>query len=96
MDDETREQFKELRGAIQGLREHVDTRFQHVDKRFQQEREYTDERTRDMEATLLTEFRKWALRIEATMKPIPPRIYSLEERVALVEQRLDDMERPKQ
>jgi hypothetical protein len=78
MDDETREQFKELRGTVQELRE------------------YVDERTRDMETTLLTEFRKWALRIEATMKPTPPRIYSLEERVALVEQRLDDIERPKQ
>ncbi|KAA6463364.1 hypothetical protein DYQ86_08675 [Acidobacteria bacterium AB60] len=82
MDDETREQFKQLT--------------EHIETRFQQEREYTDERTRDMETTLLTDFRKWGQRIEATMKPTPPRISSLEDRVALVEQRLDDMERPKQ
>lgn len=103
MDDETREQFHDLRGAILDLRAHIDTRFQHIetrfqniDARFQQEREYTDERTRDMETTLLTEFRKWAMQNDATIKPYPARLASLEERVTMLEERLDDLKRPKQ
>lgn len=96
MDDETRKQFQDLRGAIQDLRAHIDTRFQHIEGRFQQEREYTDERTRDMETTLLTEFRKWAMQNDATIKPYPARLASLEERVTMLEERLDDLKRPKQ
>ena len=96
MDDETREQFHDLRRAILDMRAHIDTRFQNLDARFQQEREYTDERTRDMETTLLTEFRKWAMQNDATIKPYPARLASLEERVTMLEERLDDLKRPKQ
>lgn len=69
VDDETRKQFNELRGVFLGLREPIDTRFQHIEAPFQQEREYTDERTREMETTLLTEFRKWATQNDLMIKP---------------------------
>jgi len=63
-----------------------------MEDQFKELRDYIDERTRDMETHLLTEFRKWALRIEATIKPQPARIAGLEERMTLVEERLDNLE----
>jgi tRNA(His) 5'-end guanylyltransferase len=42
-----------------------------MEDQFKELRDYIDERTRDMETHLLTEFRKWALRIEANIKPQP-------------------------
>jgi len=59
-------------------------------------KDYIDERSRDMETTLLTEFRKWALRIEATIKPQPARLAGLEDRMGLVEERLDQLEGKKE
>jgi hypothetical protein len=59
---------------------------------FKELRDYIDERTRDMETHLLSEFRKWALRIEASIKPQPARIAGLEDRVSLVEERLDNLD----
>jgi hypothetical protein len=64
-----------------------------MEDQFKELRDYIDERTRDMETHLLTEFRKWALRIEANIKPLPPRLAGLEERMTLVEERLDQMEK---
>jgi hypothetical protein len=63
-----------------------------MEDQFKELRDYIDERTRDMETHLLTEFRKWALRIEANIKPQPARIAGLEDRMTLVEERLDHLE----
>ena len=41
----------------------IDELKDYLDQKFQAEREYTDERTRDMETKLLRAFRTWAVRI---------------------------------
>lgn len=39
--------------------------------RIDEMKDYVDERTRDMETHLLAEFRRWALRLEGQLKPLP-------------------------
>lgn len=84
-------QFKEFRDWM--MERDISLR-KHIDERFVEMREYTDERSRDIETHLLTEFHKWAMRIESTIKPLPIRTASLEERVALIEERLKSIDRP--
>jgi hypothetical protein len=57
-------------------------------------KEYMDERTRDMETTLLREFRKWAMRIEAQIKGDHVTLTTIQTRVSLLEERLDQLEAP--
>jgi len=59
----------------------------YIDDRFTQMHDYVDERTRDMETRMLKGFQKWATSIELTVKPMPIRIGSIEERLALLEER---------
>jgi hypothetical protein len=100
------DQFKELRDSIDGRFDRIEVRFNKVDGQFDQiearfnkvdgqfdqMREYAGERARDIETHLLVEFRKWALRIEATLKPLPSQISGLETRLGLVEERLDKLD----
>jgi hypothetical protein len=46
--------------TIDELKDYLDGRFVDVDRRFTELRDYTDERTRNMETHVLSEFRKWA------------------------------------
>jgi hypothetical protein len=55
-------------------------------------KDYIDERTRDMETTLLREFRKWAVRIEAHNRLARTTTDTLNERLHEVETRLDDID----
>ena len=55
-------------------------------------KEYIDERTRDMETTLLREFRKWAVRVEGTMRVQTTQVQVLTERVSSLEERIDQLE----
>lgn len=50
------------------------------------------ERIEKVETTLLKEFRKWAVRLEGAMKIEATKVSTLMERVAVVEERLDDLE----
>jgi hypothetical protein len=63
----------------------------YIDDRFTQMHDYVDERTRDMETRMLRGFQKWATSIELTVKPMPIRIGSIEERLALLEERWKDI-----
>jgi hypothetical protein len=58
----------------------------------QQLKDYIDERTRDMETTLLREFRKWAVRIVSDSKVQKAATLGLSERLTMVEERLDDLD----
>ncbi len=64
----------------------------YIDERFTQMHDYVDERTRDMETRMLKGFQKWATSIELTVKPMPIRIGSIEERLALLEERWKDID----
>jgi len=55
-------------------------------------KDYLDERTRDMETNLLSEFRKWAVRIEGSLRVQSTQVTVLTERVTLLEERLDKLE----
>jgi polyhydroxyalkanoate synthesis regulator phasin len=55
-------------------------------------KDYIDERTRDMETHLLSEFRKWAVRIEGSLRVQSTQVTVLTERVTLLEERLDKLE----
>jgi polyhydroxyalkanoate synthesis regulator phasin len=55
-------------------------------------KEYIDERTRDMETTLLREFRKWAVRVEGTLRVQTTQVQVLTERVSSLEERIDQLE----
>ena len=59
---------------------------------FEKQREYIDERTRDMETHLLSEFRKWAVRIEGAQRVQSTQVTVLTERVQVLEERLDKLE----
>ena len=61
-------------------------------QKFSELREYIDERTRDMETTLLREFRKWAVRIEGSLRVQSTQVTVLTERVTILEERLDKLE----
>jgi hypothetical protein len=50
------------------------------------------ERIEKTETTLLKEFRKWAVRIESSMKIEATKVSTLMERMEVVEGRLDDLE----
>lgn len=63
-----------------------------LDQKFKEQREYIDERIRDMETHLLREFRKWAIRIEAHTKVQRAATNGLDERMAIAEERLDELE----
>ena len=78
--------------TIDELKDHLDLKFADIDQRFKAEREYIDERTRDMETNLLRAFRAWATRIETHMKVHTALTTGLMERVAIVEERLDEMD----
>ena len=65
---------------------------EYFDQKFKEQREYTDERTRDMETTLLREFRKWAVRIVSDSKVQKAATLGLSERLTMVEERLDDLD----
>jgi len=54
--------------------------------------QYIDERTRDMETTLLREFRKWAVRIEGSLRVQSTQVTVLTERITVLEERLDKLE----
>jgi hypothetical protein len=58
----------------------------------QQLKDYIEERTRDMETTLLREFRKWAVRIVSDSKVQKASTLGLSERLSMVEERLDELE----
>jgi hypothetical protein len=99
---ELRELIVGMREHIDGRLAHIDGRFNqidehiaqlhvYIDERFTQMREYTDERTRDMETRLLKGFQKWATSIELTIKPMPIRMGSIEERLSLLEERWKDI-----
>lgn len=59
-------------------------------------KEYTDERSRDIETTLLREFRKWGTRIEVKSRVHGMQLEGLETRMTLVEERLDALDQPEQ
>jgi hypothetical protein len=59
---------------------------------FEKQREYIDERTRDMETHLLSEFRKRAVRIEGSLRVQSTQVTVLTERLTVVEERLDQLE----
>jgi hypothetical protein len=42
----------------------IDELKEYVDRQFKELKDYTDERSRNIETTLLREFRKWAVRID--------------------------------
>lgn len=65
---------------------------EYLDQKFKEQREYTDERTRDMETNLLREFRKWAIRIVSDNKVQKVATLGLSERLSMVEERLDDLD----
>jgi hypothetical protein len=51
-----------------------------LEQKFTELREYTDERTHDMETKLLKAFRNWAVRV------------GMSDRMNVLEQRVDDLE----
>ena len=55
-------------------------------------KDYMDERTRDVETILLREFRKWAVRIEGSLRVESTQVTVLTERVQMLEERLDKLE----
>jgi hypothetical protein len=55
-------------------------------------KDYIDERTRDMETTLLREFRKWAVRIEGHNRIAKTTMNVFDERLHEVETRLDEID----
>ncbi len=89
------ERFNQIDERDRLLRDYIDERFAQVELRFTQMHDYTNERSHDIETRLLTEFHKWATRIESTLKPLPIRMGGYEERVALIEERLKDLDNPR-
>lgn len=58
----------------------------------EQDKDWIVERIEKTETTLLKEFRKWAVRIESSMKIEATKVSTLMERVAVIEERLDDLD----
>lgn len=85
------ERFNQVEKRFGQVDDHIMQLHDYIDARFNQMREYTDERTRDMETHLLKGFQKWATSIELTIKPLPIRMGSIEERLALLEERWKDI-----
>ena len=63
-----------------------------LEQKFTELREYTDERTHDMETKLLKAFRNWAVRVEAKMSVPRATTDSMSDRMNVLEQRVDDLE----
>jgi hypothetical protein len=70
----------------------IDELKDYIDVKFQEQRQYTDERTRDMETHLLKEFRKWAIPIEGGRRIQTATNLTVEERLAALEDRVKDLE----
>jgi len=64
------------------------------DARFTSLREEMIERIEDSETKLLKEFRKWAVRIEAAGRVTDARSFGLDQRVAVLEERVNELEEP--
>jgi hypothetical protein len=58
----------------------------------QELKNYIDERSRDIETTLLREFRKWAVRVVSDSKVQKAATLGLNERLSMVEERLDELD----
>lgn len=58
-------------------------------------KEHFDERIHDTETRMLSEFHKYAQRMESLMKVQRSRTDGLEERLFLVEERLNNLEKPR-
>lgn len=58
----------------------------------QELKNYIDERSRDIETTLLREFRKWAVRVVSDSKVQKAATLGLSERLSMVEERLDEID----
>lgn len=58
-------------------------------------KDYIDERTHNMETRLLSEFHKYAQRMESLMRVQRSRTDGIEERLFLVEERLSNLEQAK-
>jgi hypothetical protein len=63
-----------------------------LEQKFTELREYTDERTHDMETKLLKAFRNWAVRVEAKMSVQRATTDGMSDRMNVLEQRVDDLE----
>jgi hypothetical protein len=68
--------------------EHIEQRFAELDKRFDE----SVELTRSIETTLLKAFRNWALRFESRFKANEVLVRGFDERLAALEERVDDIE----
>lgn len=79
-------QFGQIDGRFTGLREYVDGGFAGL-------REYIDERSRGIETALLRAFEKWAVRVEGAMHVHTLQIRVLEDRLSMVESRLDEIDK---
>ena len=63
-----------------------------LDERLSALRAEMIERIEDTETRLLKEFRKWAVRIEAVGRVNETRSIGLDQRIAVIEERLNDLE----
>ena len=70
----------------------MDARFAKLDDRITSVRTELIESIEDTETRLLKEFRKWAVRIESVGRVNETRSIGLEQRIAVLEERLNDLE----
>jgi hypothetical protein len=70
----------------------MDARFTKLDDRITSVRSELIERIEDTETRLLKEFRKWAVRIESVGRVNETRSIGLDQRIAVIEERLNDLE----
>jgi hypothetical protein len=73
----------------------LDERFSSIDERFTALRNEMLEQIEDSETRLLKEFRKWAVRIESAGRVYEARSFGLDQRVTVLEERVNELEEPR-
>ncbi len=75
--------------------EHIEQRFTELESKLDKRSDESVELTRSIETTLLKAFRSWALRFESRFRANEILVRGFDERLAALEERVDEIERGK-
>jgi hypothetical protein len=74
---------------------YFDARFAHFDAKLEELKIYVDERSERTETKLLTAFHGWARSMEIRTRVVSSSVSGMDERLALAEERISELERRK-
>jgi tetrahydromethanopterin S-methyltransferase subunit G len=83
----------EMEALLKSFAEHIDHRFEGVDKRITEVQEELEQRIEKSETSLLTAFHQWSRTHELRSRAVTTAVVGFDERLALVEDRLAEVER---